>query len=161
MFTIELYQNKSALNVVDKNIMWLETANGQLKKGTSIIEPVITIHTDGSDVWRKQLNYTYISEFGRYYYVTDIVSVEGVFNSPTQINPTSLWELHMHVDVLMSYKDQIRQQTAIVSRQENTYNLMLDDGFFMAYQNPMFQTLYFSNPTPFESQEFVLVVAGA
>ena len=67
----------------------------------------------------------------------------------------------MHVDVLKSFADQIRNQTAVVARQEKKYNLMLDDGFFMTYQNPKIQTKLFSVADPFETQEFVLVVAGS
>lgn len=67
----------------------------------------------------------------------------------------------MHVDVLKSFSEEIKQQYAVVARQENTYNLMLDDGIFMVYQNPKFQTKLFSAEAPFETQEFVLVVAGS
>lgn len=67
----------------------------------------------------------------------------------------------MHVDVLTTYADGIKTQTAIVSRQKEKRNMMLDDGWFMAYQNPIIQQKYFSNATPFETQEFVLIVAGS
>ena len=161
-FHIILYQTTSPTNqVVKKTDILLDNINGDLRAGTSIIDPVIVIHTDNSTPWRKQLNYAYIEEFGRYYYVTNIVSIDGTLESKTYPSPTALWELHMHVDVLMSYADQIKQQTAIVSRQANEYNLMLDDGSFMCYQDPIVQTKYFSAAAPFETQEFVLMVAGS
>lgn len=162
MFTISFYQNKSATNVVNKDISQkIVDANGTLRAGTSVIDPVIVVHTDGNTLWGKGANYAYIPIWGRYYYITNMIAVKGTLQSSTQVNPTQLWEIHMHVDVLMSYADEIKQQTAIVARQENQYNLMLDDGVFMAYQDPQIQTKYFSVEGPFETQEFVLIVAGS
>lgn len=162
MFTISFYQNKSATNVVNKDISQeIVDVDGVLRSGTSVIDPVILVHTDGNPLWVNGANYAYIPAFGRYYYITNMITVDGTFESISEINPTQLWEIHMHVDVLMSYSSQIQEQTAIVARQERQYNLLLDDGIFMAYQNPKVQTKYFSVPGPFESQEFVLVVAGS
>lgn len=161
MFDIIAYTNKSATNVVNKELTPIVTIQGVLKKGASILDPSITIQTDGSDVWRKAFNYMYISAFNRYYYVTNIISVPGTWESPTQTNPNTLWEVHGHVDVLMSYQNEIKQQTAVVARQEKQFNLMLDDGIFMSYQNPKIQTKLFSVANPFEQQEFVLIVAGS
>ena len=67
----------------------------------------------------------------------------------------------MDVDVLMTYADQIKEQTAVIARQAFKRNMYLDDGWFMSYQNPRFKQLYFSNATPFESQEYVLIIAGS
>lgn len=163
MFQIQLGTNTSAMNVVDKEFIQLFSAQGTLKAPSSIIDPVVTILLSNSDEVRMEFNYAYIPAFGRYYYITNIVASAGVVDdtSQTSPNPHQLWEIHMHVDVLMSFKDQIRVQSAVVARQENTYNLMLDDGFFMTYQNPKLQTKLFSVPDPFETQEFVLVVAGS
>lgn len=160
MFNIELLLNKSATNFVNKETNSLKSVSGVLKRGTSIIDPVVIIQCDAADTWRTGCNYAYISSFGRYYYVTDIIAVDGVIAGTDGI-VNNLWEFHMHVDVLMTYKEQIAQQTAVVARQEREYNLMLDDGFFMSYQNPKIQTKLFSNATPFETQEFVLIVAGS
>ena len=162
MLTMTFYQNKSAANVVNKDISTrMVSAQGVLRKGTSVIDPVIVVHTDGSPLWANGVNYVHIPEFGRYYYITNMIAIDGTWESPTQVNPTQLWEIHMHVDVLMSYASEIKQQTAIVARQEQKYNLMLDDGIFMAYQDPKVQTKYFSVSGPFEKQEFVLIVAGS
>lgn len=150
-FPIKHFINKSATNVVNKE---LEAQSpdlvGTLRKGSSIIDPVIEVQASSPGFHANKSNYIYIEDFGRYYYITNIIS-----------SHTSLWELHCHVDVLMSYAELIKQQVAVVARQEATYNMMLDDGFFMCYQNPKIQTKLFSNDSPFETQEFVLVVAGS
>lgn len=161
MFEITAYRNTSSTNVVNKSIEEIVTLSGTLRDECSILDPVIIVQFDGNDVWRNGFNYIYIPVFNRYYFVTNIVATFGTFNSPTQTNPIQLWELHCHVDVLMSFKDQIKSQKAIVARQEHKYNLMLDDGFFMTYQNPKIQTKTFSVAGPFEKQEFVLIVAGS
>lgn len=150
-FPIKHYINTSATNVVNKTLQ-LQTPDlvGTLRAGCSLIDPVIIVQASSPGFHANKSNYIYVEEFGRYYYITNIVSTYN-----------KLWELHCHVDVLMSFADAIKEQTAVVARQEATYNLMLDDGFFMCYQNPKLQTKLFSVPDPFEQQEFVLIVAGS
>lgn len=149
-FQIVLYSNLSATNVVTKELTEVRTITGTLRRGASIIDPVLLVEDNDSTLQGNGVNYLYVAEFNRYYYITNIVSVNY-----------TLWEIHCHVDVLMSYAEGIKAQTAVVARQENTYNLMLDDGFFMSYQNPKIQSKYFSVADPFETQEFVLIVAGS
>lgn len=150
-FAIKHFINLSATNVVNKELEpQVPDLMGTLRKGSSIIDPVIEVQASSPGFHANKSNYIYIEEFGRYYYITNIISTHN-----------SLWELHCHVDVLMSFAELIKQQVAVVARQESTYNMMLDDGFFMCYQNPRIQTKLFSNETPFETQEFVLVVAGS
>lgn len=165
MVTVTFYQMKSAANVVNKELSEITTTTGVFRTPTSILDPVIIVEHDNSELWRKGYNYIYIQEFKRYYYVTNMIAVSGTHDidppPPGGGNPRQLWEVHAHVDVLMSFQDEIKAQTAIVARQEATYNLMLDDGVFMCYQNPKIQTKLFSNPAPFETQEFVLIVAGS
>lgn len=150
MFDITFYKNESPSNFVNKKLTLNHTMQGTLREGTSLIDPILIVEANAPGFQANGYNYVYVPDFGRYYYITNIVSTYY-----------KMWEIHCHVDVLMSFKDDILEQTAIVSRQETTYNLMLDDGTFMTYQNPKIQTKVFSNPTPFETQEFVLVVAGS
>lgn len=163
MFMINVGTTISPVNYIEKEFNTLFSVQGTLKTPSSIIDPVVTILMDNNEAYRMNMNYAYIPAFGRYYYITNIVAVQGVVDdtSQTTAQPHQLWQIHMHVDVLMSFKDQIKQQEAVVARQENTYNLMLDDGFFMCYQNPKLQTKLFSVDGPFEHQEFVLIAAGS
>lgn len=162
MFTINFYECYSPANAVDKELGIVDSPQGYLRKDSSVVDPVIVVQTDSNPVWVRGANYAYIEDFGRYYYITNVISKSGaVSGGDVPLNQAHLWEVHMHVDVLMSYKEEIRKQTAVVSRQESNYNLMLDDGIFMAYQNPILQTKLFSAASPFETQEFVLIVAGS
>lgn len=151
--TIDLFNNTSPSNYVNKVINPLVTMDGTLKSSTNVVDPVILIENINYEYMNGLVNYAKILEFGgRYYYVTNIQQVNN-----------RLWELAMHVDVLMSNRETILQQTAIIARQEqlNMANMYLDDGWFMAEQRMQHQTLKFSATDPFSTYEFVLVVAGS
>lgn len=144
--TIKLYKNLSDKVVVDKNITQLGSdVTGTLREGCSIIDPVIKFE-GVVDTHLSDANYCYISEFGRYYYINNIVCVGNLF------------ECHMHVDVLKTYSAGIRSNSAVVSRQENNYNLYLQDGVFKTYSQPHIQVAQF--PNGFTDFEFIFSVAG-
>lgn len=143
-FNIELKTNFSDDNVLDKIISPVATVTGTLKRSTSILQPVIEI----SGSVPVNANYMYIPEFVRYYYIDDIVSTGN-----------NRYEISAHVDVLKTYASEIRACTAIVARQESQWNLYVDDGSFKVYQNPMLTIKKF--PSGFNTQEFVLAVAGS
>ena len=64
-----------------------------------------------------------------------------------------------HVDALTSFANDIKANTAIIKRNENKWNLYLNDGTFKIYQNPDVLTKEF--PSGFNAQEFILAVAGS
>ena len=142
--TIKLYKNYSENNVLDKNITQVGSdITGTLRDDCSVINPVIAI--EGlSDL---SVNYAYITEFGRYYFINNIVC-KG-----------KLYELHMHVDVLKTYASGIRGNNAVIARQQNEYNLYLQDGVFKTEAIPHYEIRKF--PSGFSGYEFVLCVAGA
>ena len=143
--TIDFYKNHSEKNRLDKVLTSVTSMTGELKEDCSIIDPIIKIV--GNVGTFAAVNYMYIPEFGRYYFINNVISVNN-----------DICEVHAHVDVLSTYKDQIRAQNAIVSRQERKWNLYLNDGVFKTYQNPYIITKAFSSG--FTSQHFVLTVAG-
>lgn len=145
-FNIILQRNNSELNKVTKSIDNIMTVSGTLKEETSIIDPIIKIECNISDV--KGCNYISVPEFGRSYFVNNIRSIRN-----------GLVEFSCHVDVLSTYAEQIKNNTGIIKRQENEWNLYLNDGTFKVYQNPNVLTKAF--PSGFTTQEFVLAVAGS
>ena len=141
---IELYTNNSEVEKLVKDLITLQTLEGTLRESTSILNPTIKI--EGlTDI--EKINYMYIPEFGRYYFVNDIRSIRN-----------NLFEISAHVDVLMTYAEQIKQQKAVIRRQENVWNTYLDDGTFKAYQNPLIVTKLF--PNGFNDNSFVLALSG-
>lgn len=145
-FNITLYRNYSEKNRVGKNLEEVVTLSGTLKDECSIIDPVIMIEADPVQIGGT--NYLYIPVFGRYYFIQNFVIVR-----------TNLIRLECHVDVLESFADGIKACSAIISKQENLWNLYINDGTFKTYQNPMVLTKPF--PQGFNTWEFVLGVAGS
>lgn len=145
-FNIVLQTNNSDDIVIDKSITDIATVTGTLKNDTSIINPTIMVQGDLSNY--VSCNYMTISTFNRSYFITDIRSIRA-----------GLFEVSGRVDVLTTYKNVIRANSGIVRRQENKWNLYLNDGVFRVYQNPYVLTKEF--PSGFSTQEFVLAVAGS
>ena len=146
MFTINFYINSSEKNKVDKTLTLISSVSGTLKDATSIIDPVILIEGDLSSF--TGCNYMSIEAFGRSYFVNNIRSITN-----------NLFEVSGHVDVISTYKDAIRRNSAIIRKQQHQWNLYLNDGSLRVYQNPQVVTKTFS--TGFTKLEFVLAVAGS
>ena len=144
--TIRFYKNMSDKNHVDKSITQIGTdITGTLRDDCSVINPVIQLENfTGFNL--TECNYAYIVEFGRYYYINNITL------------KNKLYEISMHVDVLMSYKDEIRSNSAVISRQEKSYNLYLQDGVFKTNAFPHIQIVQF--PDGFSDFNFIFSVAG-
>ena len=141
---LKLYKNYSDNNVLDKSITQVGSdITGTLREDCSVINPVIAIE----GLTELSVNYAYISEFGRYYFINNIVCKGKLF------------ELQMHVDVLKTYASGIRGNNAVIARQQNEYNLYLQDGVFKTEAIPHYEIRKF--PSGFSGYEFVLCVAGA
>ena len=70
-----------------------------------ILSPVVLLNYNSSYL---NANYAYIPEFGRYYYVND-----------KSVKPGQSITLTMSVDPLMSFKNQIKDCTACITRSES------------------------------------------
>lgn len=145
-FNISLYVNDSEPNKLDKDISLITTLTGNLLDESSILDPTILV--DINLISLTRCNYFYISEFDRYYFITDIVSIR---NGIVQISG--------HVDVLTSFKDEIRLNSAIIQKSENNWNLYLNDGSIHIYQYTKTTTHNFPNGFP-KGVDLVLAVAG-
>lgn len=146
MFDISFYVNSSEKNKLDKTLTLITTLSGVLKESTSIIDPIIVIEGDLSAF--TGCNYMQIDTFGRSYFVNNIRSVNN-----------GLIEITAHVDVISTYKNAIRANSAIIRKQERNWNLYLNDGSLRVYQNP--DVIVKTFPSGFTTQEFVLAVAGS
>ena len=77
---VNLYENTSENYRLNKDITLKITESCVLKDDCSVENPVIVLKT-GTNI--SGYNYMYIPDFGRYYYIGDIVSV-GL----------NMWEIH-------------------------------------------------------------------
>ena len=71
-FTISLFKTASENNRVVKVLTDEKQLSGELRNQTSVLNPTIRIESADNI---SGYNYCYLSEFGLYYYITDIVSV--------------------------------------------------------------------------------------
>lgn len=146
--TITLSINKSPKNKLEKELELVTRLDGcVLKAPCDVVNPVFTLSgVSASDIMRS--NYAYVPELNdRKYFITNIIAVRN-----------DVWEVHCHIDVLSTYAAGVKMQEAVIHRQENKWNLYLDDGFFKTYQNPYIVVKKF--PSGFSTQSFVLAVAG-
>lgn len=147
-FPIIFGQNQSENNKLDKTIANTFTYDGVLKNESEITSPTIIVQ--GNPSLFASCNYMEIAAFDRKYFVqsmrvlsADIVEIEG------------------RCDVLSSYADAIRENTAIISKQENKWNLYLNDGTFAVYQNEVTITKRVgAGSLPFSRYNYVLAVSG-
>ena len=80
------------------------------------LNPVLVIDNNANfDI--SSCNYMEIPDFGRFYWIT---SVDGSAGHRLTVSG--------HVDVLMSYKDEIRACPCIAERSTSDYNFYLQDG---------------------------------
>lgn len=146
---IILYNNFSENNKVDKNISKIIELDGTLREASSLINPSILIELNPNTLndcivddnkvyvmvngikitWDSFIynyvlasNYVYIKEFNRYYFINDIISVRN-----------NMWRINMYVDVLMSYKKQIKNLKAFVNRNEFTFDEYVKDDLISYY----------------------------
>lgn len=113
-FEMDLYKLTGEKTIVNKinDIILIDNISGTLRPGCDIINPVIIIE------YAKipDFNYIYIPNFKRYYFVNNI-----------QIQSKNIYIISLHVDVLFSFKDGIKSNTAIVARNEFDFNPNVED----------------------------------
>lgn len=144
--TITFYQNFSETNRLDKNLSQVASLTGSLRGECSITDPAIAVEWEGAPSF---VNYMYIPEFGRYYYITNITNIVN-----------DLWVFEGHVDVLGTYKSSIRSLSGIINRQQNMYNLYLDDDKFLVNAPRKYWTKAFPGRVSTGADSFILTVAG-
>lgn len=94
------------------NLLYVDTAYGVFREEQNVLTPSIVIEYDNV----PNFNYVYISSLSRYYFVTGITLVRY-----------RVYRIDLKVDVLCTYDLDIRTQLAHISRNENTYDILLVD----------------------------------
>ena len=140
-----LYVNNSEKNKLEKSLSSDLKFTGKLREQSSVVNPSIMIQTTNPSIY----NYAYIPEFKRYYFITDMVSVR-----------TGLWEISMHVDVLMSFKDTIKGTQVILSDTETTgqTNYMAGEQWVRNVKDTT-EIINFPKNLPIKG-EYILITAG-
>lgn len=108
-----------------------------LKEETSIETPVFILNTPVA-------GYTYVQAFGHYYFVTDVVNLDGY-----------RCEVHCTMDVLASYKTAIAGYTAFVERSASAYDVFINDPLLSGKQRIISESVSRTNISVFGSGCFI------
>lgn len=145
---IILYKNNSEPERFTKSISGSLTLSGTVRGETNVINPEILIEGSPED-FPSDYNYAYIPEFERYYFINEVTAFRN--------NVTVLF---MHVDVLMSFKEDILSNSAIVDKQALAGNIYLNDGSWMHESREFYTIKSFQNGFN-DDGEYILITAGA
>ena len=110
---ISLYNTNDSNIVVNKALTNKKDYAIKLKNNTSVISPTIILKTETLIA----SNYAYIPNFDRYYYIENI-----------EVFPNDIYSITLKCDVLMSFKDDIKNSSAYVNQQTTT-NKYYDNGY--------------------------------
>lgn len=142
---IKLYYNSSENNVIGKTLNNELELEGTLKDSSDITNPVIMITSNAKPI----SNYAYISDFARFYFISEITAYRS-----------NLFILKLKVDVLESYKEQIKKLNVVLSGTENIGKSMyLDSDIWKRNIKDKTDILIFPNGLS-ENGEFILITAG-
>ena len=146
-----LYNNKSDKRQLVKNITEIKTISATAKGDINIISPTLIIHnTDMTNI-----NYCYITELKRYYFLTNYTYITG-----------QRIELHCNVDVLMSYADEIKRLKVNVLRYEKIQPSYITDSRIPLFSSTKHRVIEFpvnifnlANPSA-QDKNFLLNIVG-
>ena len=142
---IILYVNNSEKNKIGKTLTNDFSLSGTLRDATNIINPVILIEI--SEI--GDYNYCYINNFNRYYFITDITVIR-----------TGLFAISLMVDVLESFKSDIKNLSVILLNTQNVGSSnYLSSPVFRNNVKSKTDILNFPNGLN-DSGEFILITAG-
>lgn len=145
--TITFYNNESDAIVVSKKITSVSSINNaKIINETDIVNPSIVVSRKFYDSNILKANYLYIDKLDRYYYINNISFAE------------SMIVIDCTVDVLMSYKKQIRNITCTVTRNENLKNGYVNDDNYniQAYKQVVCKMF----PNGINNDSIILMTAG-
>lgn len=117
---IKLYSTKSERNRLTKVLNNEVTLTGNLERACDIVNPIIVL---GYDAILATKNYVYIADYGRFYFISNIV-----FDDETMI-------IYLHCDVLMSFRADILASIARVIRSASNYDVMIVDNMIINKAN--------------------------
>lgn len=141
---IRLYYTRNANNTINKVLENERVFQIKFKDVADEINPTVKIKEQG----KLKVNYAYIPDFEKYYFVSDIT-----------IYPNTIHTLELEVDVLETYKEDILESNATVSR-SNYSNEYFDGGDYRAEERKE-HTIYESDTeVEFEDNTILVTIGG-
>lgn len=108
---MKMYNTSDSNNTINKTLANETEFNIKLKGDTSITQPIVVLYSNNIILF----NYAYIPEFNRYYFVDKI-----------ELFPNGIYNITLNVDVLESFKNDIKNSYGIISKQTNINNYYND-----------------------------------
>lgn len=143
---VTFYQNNSDKIQITKSLSTIKTVSAEFFNESSVISPTLIMAYDST---LCTTNYCYIPYFGRYYFITDIVIMDG-----------NRMRVTCKVDVLMSYQSQIKSLQCIIDKQQTVpENSYINDGSYVVTDKE-FNTIINFPSGLLENGEFILITAG-
>ena len=140
----KFYNNNSDARYINKSIdLKYDNIPIEVLTPASVVRPVLKV---SSGLIGQNVNYVYVVDLERYYYIRNWTMENGYVT------------LECEVDVLMSFKDDIKKQNAIVSRNEKLFNLYLEDNKIKVQNRTSVRTVVF--PSGFNGHQIILGVVG-
>ena len=101
---IKLYITEDADTVMNKDLTLIATFDIQMRDTQNVSAPILILgEIEGVDL--KTVNYAYIDEFKRYYFIRTIT-----------VGQNNIYTLAMECDVIETYKEDILNSSALISR---------------------------------------------
>lgn len=138
------YENKSDRRYLTKQLEGkYSNVPVEILSPSSVVRPTLKV---SSGLIGQNVNYLKLVDLERYYYI----------NNWTMENGYVL--LDCEVDVLMSFKDEIKKQNVIVKRNEKKFNMYLEDDQYKLLNQTAVRTLEF--PNGFDDHQLVMGIVG-
>ena len=142
---IKLYTQTIPKNKMFRNLTNEITLTGNVKDTFDILNPIVQFNYNAN---LKNVNYAYIPEYGRYYFV-----------SPPIISGKTVY-LKMHVDVLFTYRNIIMKSPCIAIRSSNRGNLYFQDDYIQFEEGYRYNVSKFPYRFDAESGTYILCISG-
>lgn len=135
--TITLYNNTEKSLIADKSPAVVASYSGTFRDAIDFITPVLVIEANSFDV--QSSNYFSIpGAIDRYYYMTGKKALND-----------KLWQITGRADLRKTFRTQILAAEGIVARNENNYDMYLNDPQIPIGARKTLSIRKFPNGTPF------------
>ena len=139
---INLYNNESPANKINKSITLITALSGELRGETNVVNPIVRVYATAFPAF----NYAKIPMFDRYYYLRDVRQVR-----------TDIWELSLESDPLMSFD--LSDVAGVLVEGKSGGSDYLEHRHFVRNVKTKTNILNFSNGL-LENGEYILITAG-
>lgn len=144
----ELYYNSKDKRYLYKELT-LKAGNidCQILEDCSIIDPILKLSLETKYL---DSNYIYLEDFHRWYFIENVTVSNGYAY------------VKCHVDVLYTYREEIKKFACILARSTNDYNMFQNDDRYNLLSYPATRTLYIDETKGFDMSinEYVLGTIG-